>query len=152
MKGGLRGGKLALLGGKTKRIFVARLLEDEDLIEGIRARAEEAEIKAGMLLLIGSLKEAVLGFYDKGKYKNILIAGPLEIASCVGNIAVDENGETVVHAHLVVSNEKGQAFGGHLMKKCHVGATAELIMIEVSDVDLRRMLDGKTNLKLLKLD
>jgi predicted DNA-binding protein with PD1-like motif len=78
--------------------------------------------------------------------------GPLEIASCMGNIALDEEGRTVVHAHLVVSNEKGQAFGGHLMKDCHVGATAELVIGEAVGVDLRRIFDEKTKLKLLKLD
>jgi predicted DNA-binding protein with PD1-like motif len=50
-----------------------------------------------------------------------------------------------------VSNEKGEAFGGHLMKGSHVGPTAELMMLEASDMILQRALDEKTKLKLLKL-
>ena len=62
------------------------------------------------------MKHAVLGYYKEGKYETIRLEGPLEIASCTGNVAVDEKGEVVIHAHVVVSNEKGEAFGGHLMK------------------------------------
>jgi hypothetical protein len=69
----------------------------------------------------------------------------------MGNIAVDEKGETIVHAHIVVSNEKGEAFGGHLMKDCLVGPTAELVLIEAAGLKLQRAFDQKTNLKLLKL-
>jgi len=76
----------------------------------------------------------------------------MEIASCSGNVAVDEKGEVIVHAHLVVSNEKAEAFGGHLMKGSHVGPTAELVLFEAIGADLRRTFDDKTKLRLLKLD
>jgi predicted DNA-binding protein with PD1-like motif len=76
---------------------------------------------------------------------------PLEIASCIGNITVDDKGEVLVHAHIVVSDENGQAFGGHLMKGCHVGATAELVIIEGKGVNLQRIFDQKTKLNILKL-
>jgi predicted DNA-binding protein with PD1-like motif len=140
-----------VLEGKTGRILFFRLFEGEDLAEAIKKRVEESGIKAGFFLLIGSLKDAVLGYYKEGQYKAIHLEGPLEIASCMGNIAVDEKGEFVVHAHVVVSNEKGEAFGGHLMKDSHVGATAELVMVEAEGVCLQRALDEKTGLKLWKL-
>jgi predicted DNA-binding protein with PD1-like motif len=127
------------------------LLENEDLAEIIKKKAEEAGIKAGTIIAIGSLKDAVLGYYKEGEYKNTRLNGPLEIASCTGNIAVDEEDRVIIHAHLVVSDEKGRAFGGHLMKGSHVGATAELVMIEAIGVKLQRALDKETKLKLLKL-
>jgi predicted DNA-binding protein with PD1-like motif len=140
-----------MLEGKTGRVFFFRLFEDEDLAEAIKKRVEESGIKAGFFLLIGTLKNAVLGYYKGGQYKAIRIEGPLEIASCMGNIAVDEKGELIVHAHVVVSNEKGEAFGGHLMKDSYVGATAELVIVEAGGVNLQRALDEKTGLKLWKL-
>jgi hypothetical protein len=140
-----------MLKGQVKRIYFFRVLEGEDLAEAIRKRAEESRIKAGVFISIGTLKEATLGYYKEGEYKYIQLDGPLEIASCMGNIAVDEKGEVIIHAHAVVSNEKGEAFGGHLMKDSHVGATAELTIIEAADVNLQRAFDGKTKLKLLKL-
>jgi len=137
--------------GRAGKIGVFRLLENDDLIEAIKRKAEKSNIKAGAFILIGSIKHAVLGYYKNGEYKDTLLEGPLEVASCMGNIAVDEKGEVVVHAHLVVTNEKGEAFGGHLMKDSPVGATAELIIIEATGLNMQRIFDDKTKLRLLRL-
>jgi predicted DNA-binding protein with PD1-like motif len=133
------------------RICFFRLSEGEDLSEAIIKRIEECHVKAGIFNLIGSVKEAVLGYYKDGQYRSIQLGGPLEIASGMGNIAVDEKGEVIIHAHLVVANEKGEAFGGHLMKNSYVGVTAELVIIEALNVNLRRVFDEKTKLRLLDL-
>jgi len=137
--------------GNVGRICFTRLLEGEDLAEAIKKRAEESGIKSGMFNVIGTLKEATLGFYKEGEYRNVRVNGPLEIASCMGNVGVDAKGEVLIHAHLVVSNENCEAFGGHLMKDSHVGAAAELVMIEATGVDLQKMFDPKTKLNLWKL-
>jgi len=137
--------------GNVGRICFYRLPENEDLTEGIKKRAEKSNIKAGMLIVIGSLKEAVLGHYKDGRYKSVHIDGPVEIASCMGNVAIDENGEVIIHAHVVVSNEEGEAFGGHLMKDSHVGVMAELVIIEAKGIILQRIFDEKTKLRPLKL-
>jgi predicted DNA-binding protein with PD1-like motif len=140
-----------MLQGKVSRILFSRILEDEDLAEAIKRRVEGNNVKVGTLVLIGSLKKATLGYYKEGEYRYIRLAGPLEIASCMGNIAVDEKGEVIIHAHLVVTNEKGEAFGGHLTEGNPVGATAELVIIEAVGVNLQRAFDEKTKLKLWKL-
>ena len=137
--------------GKAGKIGVFRLLENDDLIESVKKRAQESNIRAGAFILIGSIKHAVLGYYRDGEYKNTKFEGPLEVASCTGNVAVDEKGETVVHAHVVVTNEKGEAFGGHLMTDSPVGATAELILIETEGISMVRVFDEKTKLRLLRL-
>jgi hypothetical protein len=140
-----------MLKGQVGKMCFARILEGEDLAEAIKKRVEESGIKTGIFFLIGSLKEVVLGYYKEGQYKYIHLDGPLEIASCMGNIAVDEKGEIMIHAHAVVADEKGEAFGGHLMKDSHVGATAELVVIEGVGVNLQRVFDEKTKLRLWKL-
>jgi predicted DNA-binding protein with PD1-like motif len=140
-----------MLKGQVGKICFARILEGEDLAEAIKKRVEESGIKAGVFFLIGSLKNVVLGYLRSGKYEYIRLDGPLEIASCIGNIAVDEKGEVVIHAHVVVSGEKGEAFGGHLMDDSYVGATAELVMIEGAGVNLQKIFDEKTKLRLWKL-
>lgn len=140
-----------MLNGKVGRIVFSRLLEDEDLAESVKRQAEMNGIRAGFFILIGTVKHAVLGYYKEGKYETIRLEGPLEIASCTGNVAVDDEGEVAIHAHVVVSNEKGEAFGGHLMKDSHVGATAELVMVEVAGMEVQRIFDEKTKLKLWKL-
>ena len=138
--------------GKIGRIIFSRIFEDEDLLEGIKKRVKESKVKAGLLFLIGSLKEACLGFYEKGEYKRVEVKKPLEIASCMGNISVKENGELVIHAHMVVSDKSGNAYGGHLLKGCKVAATAELMLIEVPEVDLKRKFEDKYRLYLLNIE
>jgi hypothetical protein len=140
-----------MLQGQTGKICFARILEGEDLAEAVKKKIEESNVRAGMFMLIGSLKDAVLGYYRDGKYDYVRLEGPLEIASCMGNVAVDEKGDTVIHAHVVLSNEKCEAFGGHLAKGSHVGATAELVIIEGLNVNLVRSPDEKTRLNLLRL-
>jgi predicted DNA-binding protein with PD1-like motif len=137
--------------GRLGKICFSRLSEGEDLAEAIQKRVEEHGIKAGIFILIGSLKGVTLGYYKEGEYKSIRLDGPLEIASCMGNISVDTKGETVIHPHIVIANERGEAFGGHLMKGSTVGATAELVLIEATGVNLKRAFDEKTKLNLLKL-
>jgi len=139
-----------MLTGQVGRICFSRLFEDEDLVDAIKKRAEEWNAKAGTFIVIGTLKNVVLGYYKEGKYRYIRLDCSLEIASGTGNIAVDNKGEVVVHAHVVVSNEKGEAFGGHLMKGSRVGATAELVIIEGTGINLQRVFDEKTKLNLLK--
>ncbi|MEM3731254.1 MAG: DUF296 domain-containing protein [Candidatus Bathyarchaeia archaeon] len=140
-----------MLKGHVGGIYFSRLVEGEDLAEAIQKRLKEDNIKAGVFIVIGSLRKAVVGYFKEGEYKHITFEGPLEIVSCMGNVAVDEKGEIVIHAHIVVSNEKGKAFGGHLMKGSYVGATAELMVIEGVGVNLQRAFDEKTKLRLLKL-
>lgn len=141
-----------MLKANIGRICFVRMVEGDDLLETIKRSAEENDIKAGAFTSIGALKDVVLGCYKNGEYVYTRFDGPMEIASCSGNVAVDEKGEVIVHAHLVVSNEKAEAFGGHLMKGSHVGPTAELVLFEAIGADLRRTFDDKTKLRLLKLD
>jgi len=137
--------------GNTGRIIVVRIYEGEDLLQTIRRKAEEAEVKAGHFSAIGSLSKARLGYYRDGKYEYRTFAGPLEIASCNGNIALDEDGKAAIHAHIVVSDEQFRAFGGHLTEESIVGATAELVIVEGTGLNLQRSFDEKTGLKLLRL-
>ncbi|MCS7124963.1 MAG: DNA-binding protein [Candidatus Bathyarchaeota archaeon] len=141
-----------MLEGKVGRIIFSRIKTGEDLAEAIKERAEKSGVRAGLLIVIGGLKNAVLGYYKEGAHIHIHLDGPLEIASCVGNIAVDENGETIIHAHIIVTNGEGKAFGGHLLRGSLVGTTAELVMVEALGVDLKRSFDEASKLKLLNLE
>jgi predicted DNA-binding protein with PD1-like motif len=140
-----------MLKGSVGSLCFACFREDDDLAESIKKTAQQNNVKAGAIIVIGALRQVVLGCYRNGEYVNTNLKGQFEIASCTGNLAIDEKGETVVHAHIVVSNEKGQAFGGHLQKGCVVRPTAELIIIEATGINLQRVLDERTKLKLLKL-
>ena len=132
---------------KAGKIIFARLFEDEDLLEAITQTAGKGRIKAGFFVLIGTLKKAKMGFFHKGRYQLIEMAEPLEIVSCMGNISIKE-GEPHVHAHIAVSNRKGEVFGGHVLPGCIIAATGELVLIEAVDMELHRKLEEKTQLYL----
>ena len=136
---------------KTHRTVSSRFFEDEDLLSSIASTAKETDIDSGFFVLIGTLKKAVLGFYKEGKYIPIEKNGPLEILSCTGNISVKDNGELVVHGHIVVGDSNGDAFGGHVLPGCLVDVTAELSLIEVEKGSLVRKFDTQRNLFLWDL-
>ncbi|UCD96054.1 MAG: DUF296 domain-containing protein [Candidatus Bathyarchaeota archaeon] len=129
----------------TKTVF-ARFSEGEDLIKAIEITAIQNNVNAGVFLLIGTLKNAVLGFYKDRRYIPIRKTGPLEIASCSGNISIKDAGELVVHGHIVVSDSEGVAYGGHVMEGCIVAATVELILHVVESGKLERKFDETMNL------
>jgi len=133
---------------KLGRVIFVRLFENEDLLEAISNTAKKTRINAGFFILIGTLREAKLGFYRQGKYEPIQIDEPVEIVSCIGNISLKEEKDLVVHAHVSVSDEKGQVFGGHVLPGCIVAATAELVLVEAVDVKLQKRFDEKTKLYL----
>jgi len=139
------------LESKLGRVVFSRLFENEDLLEAISNTAKQRGIKAGFFILIGTLKEAKLGFYRQGKYQPIQIDEPVEIVSCIGNISLKEE-ELVAHAHISVSNKEGKVLGGHLLPGCMVAVTAELVLVEAVDVKLQRKFDEKTKLYLWSLD
>jgi len=141
-----------MLTGRVEKIHFTRFNEGDDLIESVERVAEEKSIKAGAFFIIGALKHVVVGHYKERKYTTIKLNGHFEIVSCTGNIALDEEKRTIVHAHIVVSNEKGETFGGHLFQGNRVGPTAELVMFEAEGVSLLKVYDETTNLKLLKLN
>lgn len=138
---------MKLIEAKAGKMIFARLFEDEDLLEAIAQTAEKSGIKAGFFVLIGTLKKAKMGFFHQGRYQPINMAELLEIVSCIGNISLKE-GKLHVHAHIAVSNIKGEVFGGHVLPGCTIAATGELILVEAVDVNLVRELDEKTQLYL----
>lgn len=136
---------------KLGKIVFARLYEDEDLLEAIASVSKQAKISAGFFTLIGTLKKAKIGFYRDGNYEPIEIFGPLEVVSCIGNISLKEK-MPIAHAHLVVSDEKGQTFGGHTLPGCLISVTGELMLVEASGMKLERRFDEKTRLNLWSFD
>jgi len=145
------GRKMRLLEAKTGKVVFARLFEGEDLLEAVAQAVEKSGVRAGFFVLIGTLRKAVMGFFHEGRYQPIELDGPFEVVSCVGNVSVREN-KPFVHAHIAVSNRKGEVFGGHVLSGCTIDITGELVLFEASDANLQRKLDEKTELFLWSMD
>lgn len=136
---------------KIGRVIFARLSKGEDLLQSVTEIAEQVAVSAGFFFLIGTLEKASLGFFREGKYETKEIDAALEIVSCSGNVSIKE-GKTFAHLHIVVSDEKGNAYGGHVMPNCLIGVTGELVLVEATGIKLIRKFDEKTKLFLLSTE
>jgi len=137
----------------VKRILFYRLRGGEDLLEAIKRRAEEGGVESGVFMAIGALRRVSFGYFmgSRREYKKIVLDRQVELLSCVGDISKREDGETVVHAHIVVGDEDGRAYGGHLMEGSIIAEMVELAILDAPNLKLKRTLDPRTGLYLLKL-
>lgn len=136
---------------KKGRILVGRLPLEGDLLGLIEKYILENNITQGHFSLIGGLKSASYGYYntktltyDINHHKK-----QCEILSCIGNISIKE-GKPFVHAHITISDEKGRAFGGHLVEGCEI-FLAEIVVRELVGAELVREFDENMKLFLWKM-
>ncbi|MFW5939418.1 MAG: PPC domain-containing DNA-binding protein [Halolamina sp.] len=97
------------------REFLARLETGADWREEIESLAVEEGIDAAWFNAMGAVQDAVVWFYDQqsGEYESVEFEEPLEVAACVGNVALLD-GDRFAHTHAVLSRPSGQALAGHL--------------------------------------
>jgi predicted DNA-binding protein with PD1-like motif len=124
----------------------------EDVLETIEAVATEYGVNSGHITLIGAVSGVKLGYFHlrANEYRDFTIDEDVEVVSCMGNIST-LNGKPMVHAHIIVSDEKGKCYGGHLMRGCKVSVTIELVITE-TEIDLARARDETTGLNLLNIN
>jgi len=129
-------------------VYMWRLPHGADLLPTLTEFASSRGIVCGTVTAIGAVSEAVLGYYDQTakRYREHRIARPMEIASCIGNISI-RDGKTAVHAHVVLSDEKCAAVGGHLMPGTRV-FVCEATVIRMVGLPMRRGHDEVTGLPL----
>jgi uncharacterized protein len=134
---------------KTGRTFVGRLNFKDDLLNEITSACKKYKIYSGFISIIGAVQNAKLGYYNQSKKSYtgcVELKQKLEIASCTGNISI-KDGEIFVHAHIVLADYKGKAYGGHLMPGTSIFA-AEYYITELLGKKLHRVKDPSTGLPL----
>ena len=134
------------------RMFFIKLEPGDDILESITKAVTENSIKTGFFTAIGAAKQANIGLYlmDQKKYKTLTFIGDLEVISCTGNITL-KDGSPIIHAHLVIGDKEGNAFGGHLLPGCLISVTGEVFFVEAKS-SLTRSLEGPFQLSLIKID
>jgi predicted DNA-binding protein with PD1-like motif len=140
-----------------KELIVARFDAGEDLYQNIKQVVVNHEVRAGMFTVIGAVDRANYGFYHpvKKAYTNLSweptpdSSPALEIVNCTGNIAILDD-DTIIHAHITFTGERGEIMGGHLLEGCRVNPTAELTLLKADGV-LRRKRNNELNLALLSI-
>lgn len=130
---------------------MGKLKRGDDLLGAIGVICREKSIRLGRVEAIGAVEKATLGYYDQKRkeYDFFTIGSPHEITSLIGNISLRE-GVPMVHAHITLSNEKGNVCGGHLAPGTTVFA-CEIIIEAFDGPDFNRGLDKDTGLPLWEM-
>jgi predicted DNA-binding protein with PD1-like motif len=112
--------------------------------------AREHHLADSHITAIGAFSHAVLAYFDweVKEYVPIPIDEQVEVLTLTGDITLND-GEPMLHAHVVVGKRDGTAHGGHLME-AHVRPTLEAILVE-SPEHLRRTVDPKSGLALISV-
>jgi uncharacterized protein len=133
---------------KPEKSFIGRLSHNQDMITSIEKFCVQNHIEMGWFSLIGAVSSVTLGYYDQKQmvYVTSKTDEHLEIASCSGNIS-QKNDQIFVHAHAVLTNEKGQAIGGHIFSETIIFA-GEIYIQTFSGKPLNREHDNLTGLML----
>jgi hypothetical protein len=100
---------------ETSREFLLRLDTGADWRREIEEFAAREEIEAAWFVGMGAVQDAEVWFYDQEEteYRSVSFEEPLEVASCVGNVA-ELDDEPFAHTHVALSRPSGQTLAGHL--------------------------------------
>src|SRR5262249_50960767 len=115
-------------GARRRRVVRFRLIAEEtagqtfvlvfetgdEAVELLGSFAREQGLSAAQLTGIGAFSDVVLGYFDweQKDYRPISLDEQVEVVALLGDVAL-QDGEPVVHAHVVVARSDGAAYGGH---------------------------------------
>lgn len=124
-------------------IAATRLLvleRGDEVVATILGFCRSKGIRGAWVQAIGAVEGVEIGAYDRERqaYVKARPEGVWELLALSGNVAVDETGAPVLHAHVVLGDEAGQARGGHLFEaRCAV--TVEVVLTVFREPVHRRL-------------
>jgi predicted DNA-binding protein with PD1-like motif len=120
------------------RLLAVRLQPGDDLYLELAAFARSPRRPAlALVTCVGSLTHAKVRFANAPDGKTL--QGPFEIVSLVGTLAHDGP-----HLHICLSDRRGACTGGHLQPGSIVYTTAEVVLVEATDLHFDRSMVDET--------
>lgn len=97
--------------------YIVRVDPGEEIVATLTAFARARGLKSGLVSGLGAVNLAELGFFVRATktYVRHTFEGEFEILAMTGNLS-ELDGEPFLHAHLLLSADDFQAFGGHLFR------------------------------------
>lgn len=131
-------------------VLIAKINRGEKIVASILKFCQQNKINGAWINGIGAISDIELALYnlDKKSFSKKQLIGPFEITSLSGNVGLLKK-KHVAHLHIVISDQKMNAFGGHL-EEATVSATCEL-KIEIFDQPIKRKYDPKIGLNLIEI-
>jgi predicted DNA-binding protein with PD1-like motif len=132
--------------GRVGEVYFSRLDYESDMLDSIKVLAVEKDVVPGVFFALGAVSRAKFSYYDQSarKYVEVEVDEPLEILSCMGNVA-RLGSEVIVHAHIVFAGKSGESIGGHLVHGTKI-YSGELFMMKLEGFQLTRAYDETTGL------
>jgi predicted DNA-binding protein with PD1-like motif len=123
-------------GSSQGTYYSFRVKPHEDLKKAITDFATVHKIKAGAVVsCAGSLEQFNIRFANQPE--GSLQKGFFEIVSLTGTFSNSSS-----HIHISVSDSKGNTIGGHLLDKNLVYTTAEIVIVDLTDLEFTREKDS----------
>ena len=141
--------------GGLGRVVVMRLAPGCDLLKALQEITEKENIRAGVVLSgVASLSQVTLrnvrlfpDAFPIADRQRIYTPKkePLELLSLSGNIS-RRDGSIHIHCHVTISSglDDGRAYGGHLIDGCLIFSTGEVVIAEITGLDMKRSADPET--------
>jgi predicted DNA-binding protein with PD1-like motif len=119
-----------------------------DLLKELQQYVLARNINLAWLSGVGAVSKANIRYYDQPEQQwiDLEFDKRLEVAGLWGNVSL-LNGEPIVHVHIVVADEKGNAYGGHVAEGTVV-FNLEILMTTLSGPPVIRRMDPETGLTL----
>jgi uncharacterized protein len=119
-----------------------------DLLKELESYVRAERINLAWLSGLGAVSRATIRYYDQPNqtWADLDFDRRLEVASLCGNISL-LNGEPIVHVHLVLADEQGRCYGGHLGHNTLV-FNLEVLLNTLSGPPVVRKMDPQTGLTL----
>jgi predicted DNA-binding protein with PD1-like motif len=133
------------------RTLVAVLETGDETMAVLASLAEKQGLTAAQFTAIGAFSGARIAYFDweRKEYQPIPVPEQVEVATLIGDIALDDAGRPSLHAHAVLGRRGGAALAGHLLEGI-VRPTLEVVITE-TPAHLHRRKDPATGLSLIRL-
>lgn len=132
-----------------QRTFVVILQTGDEVMDCLQKFAHEEGLSAAQITAIGAFERAELAYFDwqTKAYQAIPIDEQVEVATLLGDIALDAQNKPSLHLHAVLGKRSGAAIAGHVATGV-VRPTLEIVVTETPEHLCRRK-DGQTGLALI---
>lgn len=137
------------------RIFVLRLEDGEILHETIESFASNHDVRAAVCVVLGGAdeKSALVAGPEQGRSIPIkpmehLLDGVHEVSG-TGTVFPNESGEPVLHMHIAAGREN-RAVCGCVRRGVKVWHIMEVVLIELTGTEAKRLKDAETGFELLE--
>jgi uncharacterized protein len=117
-----------------------------DLLKELQQYVVAKNINLAWLSGVGAVSRAVIRYYDQTNksWVDLELDQRLEVAGMWGNVSL-LNGQPIVHIHIVLADETGRCYGGHLADGTLV-FNLEIMMTSLQGPNVVRKMDDQTGL------